>query len=216
MQTGLSFSDHEAALTTGFVWQSSFPSAWVIPCYVILCVSLMLTKFQTHFEICCFHSTTSFPLPSWNVHRSHSPYARVCHHHPSRAPIWAKQWWHPHRFHIRHVTATLCCHCHITAQVRHHPSWPPHHPNDKAPKPVTPSVPLPSLRDVGIPIPPKRPRHDNNNNAATLSIMPTPCHRPPSSVEHHVSEYEGMRRRKWGDTRQRDPHRCPRYAHTLL
>jgi len=88
---------------------------------------------------------------------------------------------------------------HSTARVCHHPSRPPRHPNNKAPRPVTPLMPLPSLRDVGIPIPPKRPCHDDNNNDATSSSMLTPtmmpC-QPPSLVEYHVSEYEGTRRRR--------------------
>ena len=89
--------------------------------------------------------------------------------------------------------------CHITARVHHHPSRPPRHPNDKAPRRVTPLMPLPSLRDVGIPIPPKRPRHGDNNNAMSSTMpMPTttPCRRSPPSVECYVSEYEGTRRRK--------------------
>ena len=66
-----------------------------------------------------------FPPPSWNVHRSHFPYARVCHRRPSWVPRWAKQWRHPHCFHIRHVTATLRCHCQHCRPPHHSPGLPP-------------------------------------------------------------------------------------------
>jgi hypothetical protein len=51
---------------------------------------------------------------------------------------------------------------------------------------VTPSVPLPSLRDVGIPIPPKRPRHNNDDNA-TSSSMPTPTTMPCRRPHHRLN-----------------------------
>jgi hypothetical protein len=51
---------------------------------------------------------------------------------------------------------------------------------------VTPLMPLPSLRDVGIPIPPKRPCHNNNDNA-TSSSMPTPTTMPCRRPHHRLN-----------------------------
>ena len=72
---------------------------------------------------------------------------------------------------------------HITARVCHHPSRLPRHLDDKAPRPVTPLMPLPSLRDVGIPIPPKRPCHDDDYSTSS-SMLTSLCF----SSEHHKRE----------------------------
>jgi len=111
--------------------------------YTVTCPS---TNFQTHFEVLCFHTTTSFPplllgMPS-------SPFTSA---------------------HIRHITAALCCHCHITAQVHHHPCWPPCHPEA-----CHPSMPLLSLGMWAFQFPPKRPRHGGDDKDAMSSTTPTP------------------------------------------
>ena len=58
-----------------------------------------------------------------------------------------------------------------------------------------PSMPLPSLKDVGVLTPLWHPCHNDNDNTTTLTTTTTmPCYWPSPMVECHVSKKEGMKR----------------------
>ena len=79
---------------------------------------------------------------------------------------------------------------HITAQVCHQPWLTP------GATSLAPSMPLPSLKDVGVLTPPQHPCHNDNANATTSTTsmtMTTPCYQPPPLLECHISKKEEMR-----------------------
>ena len=55
-------------------------------------------------------------------------------------------------------------------------------------------MPLPSLRDVGIPIPPKCPRHNDDDEDAVSSTTPTPMTMPCRRPRHRLNAMSAKRR----------------------
>ena len=84
-----------------------------------------------------------------------------------------------------------------TAEFQH--CWPPHHspllpPTLFTPRAMSlaPSMPLPSLKDVGILTPPRRPCHNNNDYDNTMLSAPTTGRMPHQQKGEQGDEEEGV------------------------